>query len=131
MSQANKHRQHLRLKPYRQKTLAYKWKWKLSPRYFGPFHVLQKIGAVAYELDLPPKSKVHPIFHVSCLKPKLGQHVIPFSTLPPVDEDDQETTKLIVVLQLRTKTLRTRVISEVLVQWLGSPPEDATWESLQ
>lgn len=121
----------MRLKPYRQKTLAYKWKWKLSPRYFGPFHVLQKIGAVAYGLDLPPKSKVHPIFHVSCLKPKLGQHVIPFSTLPPVDEDDQETTKLIVVLQLRTKTLRTRVISEVLVQWLGSPPEDATWESLQ
>lgn len=48
-----------------------------------------------------------------------------------MDEDDQETTKLIVVLQLRTKTLRTRVISEVLVQWLGSPPEDATWESLQ
>lgn len=82
----------MRLKPYRQKILAYKQKWKLSPRYFGPFQVLQKIGAVDYRLDLPPKSKVHPIFRVSCLKLKFGQHVIPLSTLPPVDEDDQVTT---------------------------------------
>ena len=48
--QADKHRQdrsfevvnwvYLRLQPYRQRTLAYKGKWKLSPRYFGPFQVL-------------------------------------------------------------------------------------------
>ena len=55
--QANKHRQkrsfevgdwvYLKLQPYRQRTLAYKGKWKLSPRYFGLFQVLQKVGTVS------------------------------------------------------------------------------------
>ena len=81
---------------------------------------------MAYRLDLPPESKVHPIFNVSCLKLKLGQHVIPLPTLSPVDEDEQVTTEPIVVLKLRNKTLRTWVITKVLVQWLGSLSEDAT-----
>lgn len=53
---------------------------------------------MAYRLDLPPESKVHPIFHVSCLKLKLGQHVIPLPTLSPVDEDEQVTTETIAIL---------------------------------
>ena len=81
-TQADKHRQErsfavgdwvfLRLQPYRQQSLAYKGKWKLSPRYFGPFKVLKRIGPVSYKLELPPESKLHPVFHVSCLKLKLG-----------------------------------------------------------
>ena len=124
-SQANKHRQarsfvvgdwvYLRLQPYRQKTLAYKGKWKLSPRYFGPFKVIQKVRFVSYRLDLPPESKIHLIFHVSCLKLKLGQHVTPLSTLPLVDDEGQVAIESIAVLQTRTKTLRTRDVTEVLV----------------
>ena len=124
-SQANKHRQdrsfvvgdwvYLRLQPYRQKTLAYKGKWKLSPRYFGPFKVIQKVRFVSYRLDLPPESKIHLIFHVSCLKLKLGQHVTPLSTLPLVDDEGQVATESIAVLQTRTKTLRTWDVTEVLV----------------
>ena len=42
---------------------------KLSPRYIGPFEVLQGVGEVSYELVLPPGlSGVHPVFHVSMLK---------------------------------------------------------------
>ena len=131
---ADKHRQNrsfqvgdwvfLKLQPYRQKTLAYKGRWKLSPRYFGPFQVLQKIGTVSYKLALPPEPKIHPVFHDSCLKLKLGQHV---PTLPSVDEEGHVLSEPIAVLQTRTKNLRTRSITEVLVQWMGSPPEDATW----
>jgi len=41
---------------------------KLSPKYYGPYKVLQKIGTMAYKLELHASSQVHPIFHVSCLK---------------------------------------------------------------
>ena len=41
----------------------------LIRRYEGPFRVIQRVGKVAYKLELPPKLKVHPVFHVSMLKP--------------------------------------------------------------
>ena len=91
----------MRLQPYKPRTLDYKGKWKLSPRFFGPFQVLQKVGAVSYKLDLPPEAKIHPVFHVSCLKLKLGQKVHPTPTLPFVDADGQVCVEPIKVLQTR------------------------------
>ncbi|GKA08245.1 hypothetical protein Tco_0687576 [Tanacetum coccineum] len=42
---------------------------KLNPRYVGPFKVLEKVGAIAYKLELPQQlSRVHNTFHVSNLK---------------------------------------------------------------
>ena len=52
------------------------------------------------------------------------------STLPLVDEEGQVSGEPIVVLQSRTKSLKSRVITKVLVQWLGCPLEDAIRESL-
>ena len=46
----------------------FKKKGKLSPRYIGPFEILERIGKVASRVALPPKlSLVHNIFHVSML----------------------------------------------------------------
>ena len=45
---------------------------KLSPKYYGPYKVLKKIGAMAYKLELPTSSQVHLVFHVSCLKKVIG-----------------------------------------------------------
>ncbi|KAH0754748.1 hypothetical protein KY290_025018 [Solanum tuberosum] len=48
-------------------------KWKLSPRFIGPYQILRRVGRVAYELDLPNElAIVHPIFHVSILKKCVG-----------------------------------------------------------
>lgn len=45
---------------------------KLSKRFYGPFKILEKIGTVAYRLELPPESRVHPVFHVSLLRQSFG-----------------------------------------------------------
>ena len=42
---------------------------KLNPRYIGPFEIVERIGLVAYRLDLPEKfSRVHNVFHISMLR---------------------------------------------------------------
>lgn len=105
----------LRLQPYKQKSLAYKGKWKLSPRFYGPFQVLKRVGEVAYKLDLPNDSKIHPVFHVFRLKLKLGQQISPLPTLPPLDETGQIISEPVAVLQTRTKTLRSKSVTKVLV----------------
>jgi hypothetical protein len=60
---------------------------KLQPCFFGPYRVSRRIGAIAYELELPQGSKIHNVFHVSCLKKALGQHIRPIEVLPPMDKD--------------------------------------------
>jgi hypothetical protein len=56
---------------------------KLTPRFIGPFKILEKRGEVAYQLELPPQlSDVHDVFHVSQLKKCLH---VPEEQLPMED----------------------------------------------
>ena len=83
---------------------------------------------MAYELELPANSRVHNVFHVSCLKKVLGQNVMPSTVLPPLDDEGKLILVSESILDSREKQLRRRVIKEYLVKWKDLPIEDATWE---
>src|SRR4051794_7430076 len=81
----------LRLQPYRQSSVHRRVSNKLSKRYYGPFKILRCIGKVAYHLELPSSSKIHPVFHVSQLRVFHGAAA--FKPIPDVFEtsdDDSE-----------------------------------------
>lgn len=73
---------YLKLKPYKQLSLRKSYLWKLSPKFAGPFLVVQKVGEVAYKLQLPDSARLHPVFHVSLLKKSVGQPDQVVSTVP-------------------------------------------------
>lgn len=118
---------YLKLQLYRQHSVHRPAFHKLSAKYFGPFMVLEKVGQVAYKLELPAESKIHNVFHVSLLKRKLGNHTVA-STLPPVSENGEFISIPVKIMDRRMTNRRNKVISEVLVQWSNSDADDNTWE---
>ena len=85
---------------------------------------------MAYKRESPPKAKMHPIFHVSRLKLKLGHNITPIPTLPPTDCDGQLSHELRLFYRKMTKQLQTQAFTEVLVQWHDFSLKNATWKSL-
>jgi len=90
--------------------------------------VIGRVGEVAYELELPEGSRIHNVFHVSCLKKALEQQVTPSIDLPPLAEEGQLVLTPERVIDVRERRPRNKVIHEYLVIWRGFPVEDATWE---
>ena len=62
----------VKLRPYRQTTVSGATHSKLAKRFYGPFHIVERMGPVAYKLALPEHSRIHPVFHCSILKPFIG-----------------------------------------------------------
>nr|GFC13450.1 putative nucleotidyltransferase, ribonuclease H [Tanacetum cinerariifolium] len=82
-------------------------KGKLSPRFIGPFKILDRVGEVSYRLALPPQlSHVHDVFHVSLLR---------------------EEPKAI--LDRQDRVMRKKTIPFVKILWRNHPEREATWET--
>nr|GFB40417.1 transposon Tf2-1 polyprotein [Tanacetum cinerariifolium] len=132
--QANKHRMekqfqvgdlvYLRLRNYRQTSVEATENQKLSKRYFGPYRVLEKIRSIAYRLQLPNNSRVHPVFHVSLLKESHGSS--------PSSEFPTEWLSNSPILEPQPENILQRRITgnkeEVLVKWKHHDTSEATWE---
>ncbi|KAM2384194.1 hypothetical protein ACFXTH_041660 [Malus domestica] len=106
-------------------------KGKLSPSYIGPYVIIERVGEVAYRLELPPKlSKVHNVFHVSMLRHYISDpsHVIPPQPLeinPDLTYDEEPIT----ILDWKDKVLRNKTVSLVKELWRNHSVEEATWET--
>jgi len=72
--------------------------------------------------------RIQPVFHVSQLKPKLGQTSGPIPTIPLVDAHGILLPESMDVLARQFQKKNNRLVSELLVKWAGQPTDDATWE---
>jgi hypothetical protein len=119
----------LKLQPYAQKNVVNRPCPKLAFNFFGPFRVLAKIGAAAYKLDLPDSAQVHPVFHVSQLKPYHPSYTPVFTSLPPLVDLSRTGIVPEEILDRRLVRKGNQTVPQVvLIRWSGVPVESSTWE---
>ena len=103
---------------------------KLSPCYIRPFEIVERIGPVAYRLDLPEElSRVHNVFHISMLRKYISDpsHVLEAPEIELRDDLSYEEQP-VQILGREEKELRNKTISLVKVLWRNHRVEEATWE---
>ena len=103
---------------------------KLSPCYIGPFEIVERVGPVAYRLDLPEElSRVHNVFHISMLRKYIPDpsHVLETPEIELKDDLSYEEQP-VQILGREEKELRNKAISLVKVLWRNHLFEEATWE---
>ncbi|KAA8538683.1 hypothetical protein F0562_028291 [Nyssa sinensis] len=121
----------LKLHPYRQQSIFKRVHQKLASRFYRPYPIVQKIGAVAYQLQLPKGARIHPIFHVSLLKKFVGDLVVPSEELPPVNDKGIIILEPQQIWDICWVKRGNKFEAESLVQWKRLPIKEATWETNQ
>lgn len=97
---------------------------KLSKRYYGPFVITEWVGKVSYRLS-PATNRIHPVFHVSVLRPFKGDEISVVATLPDQDEHGSPLEQRLAICDIRSVLRKGQASRQVLVQWVGSSPENA------
>lgn len=111
--------------PYRQITVQGKSNQKLRPKYYGPFEILEKIGKMAYKLNLPEGSQIHPVFQVSQLKARVGNNSTTSPKLPIVGDSGQLKIEPLAILGRRMIKRRNEPVPQILVRWSNCSDADA------
>ncbi len=121
----------LKLHPYRQQTAFKRVRQKLASHFYGPYQILEKLGPVAYKLQLPEGARIHPVFHVSLLKryEYQGKNTEALhAEVPPFTNEGVIILEPLAILDTRWIKHGAQLVEESLVQWKHLPIEEATWE---
>ncbi|XP_075515841.1 uncharacterized protein LOC142550646 [Primulina tabacum] len=105
-------------------------KGKLAPCYIGLYVIVERIGTLAYPLDLPPSlSLIHNVFHVSILRKYESDpsHILNVKDVE-LDSSLSYVEHPMQILDHKEKQLRSKTIPLVLVQWSRNGREESTWE---
>lgn len=111
--------------------MRFRKKVKLSPRYIGPYEILERIREVAYRLVLPPSlAVVHQVIHVSMLRKYHGDlsHVLDFSSVQ-LDKELSYVEESAAILDRKDPKLRSKNNALAKVQWRGQLVEKVNWET--
>ena len=105
-------------------------RWKLSPRFIGPFKILERVGIVAYRLALPPNmSCVQEVFHVSMLRRYTPNpaHIVDWGEIE-VDTDGTFEGGPVCIMDRWDQVLRCKTVRLVRILWRHCGVEESTWE---
>ena len=117
----------LKLSPWKG-VVHFRKRGKLSPRFIGPYQIVERVGPVAYRLDLPSDlAKVHDVFHVSMLRKYIADPSHVFSEQPITLRDDLAYEEE-PMQPLDRRELRNKVIPLVMLLWRNHLVEEANWE---
>lgn len=121
---------YLKLQPYVQLSVARRSSQKLGFRYFGPYKIIHKVGKMAYKLELPAGSLIHPVVHVSQLKKAIqsSESVSPANSLNLIYSDHLPCPVKIATIRLSRRGHK--ITPQGFVQWSQSPSQWSTWENL-
>ena len=113
------------------KVMRFGKKGKLSPRFIGPYEVIEKVDPVAYRLALPlDLEKIHNVFHMSMLR-RYQSDPSPVVSSETIERRPDLTyeEEIVEILAREVKELRNKKILQVKVLWRNHKTEEATWES--
>ncbi|GJX12563.1 hypothetical protein Tco_0204321 [Tanacetum coccineum] len=110
--------------------MRFRKRGKLNPRYIGPFRIIERIGPVAYRLELPQElSRVHNVFHVCNLKKCLSDDtlVIPLEEIQ-LDDKLNFVEEPVEIMDREVKQLKRSRIPIIKVRWNARRGPEYTWE---
>ena len=119
----------LRVSPWKG-ILRFGKRGKFSPRYIGPYEIVDKVGEVAYRLRLPLElANILDVFHISMLRKHIADpsHILKEQPIQ-LKENLTYEEHPVEILDRRDQVLRNKVISLVKVLWRSHRVEEATWE---
>lgn len=119
---------YLKLQPYIQQSVEARGNQKLAFRFFGPYKILKRVGEVAYKLELPSSSQVHPVVHVSQLRKHVPANTPVSTSITSLALATDVAVEPLQILERAFIPHGGATARRIRVRWAGLPEDLTSWE---